>query len=454
MRQATSLLGCLAILAGCGEDSGFAYEVSECMDGAVVVSFQVLGPSPRPFRIVDPDPTDPEDVDIIGGADETVSGWTPYLDSEGRGAFTLACHAPGEKMLRLCTGEDSDEDVCRSITVNCDCGGSPPDDTPATRFDGEVLPDDRMDPFDSGGGAAGQGGDEIDQTGNGSEREAQAQADADTDFNNSTYECGEETATRIVACASEGVEDMPEGELFTFVMDLAAAVPLAPTDRSYVYALVVDSDGDPGNDWVADAAFPLDTYQGTDRWYELAYEHTGSGIWTLNVTQLDGSANRTPVASTARAVIRGNRVTFFVAASELPVSVPTYRLTSFGHDGAFTPATRGVDVIASDPTLSLLPAGCGWAGVECSVGDTGRAGALECPSDHTCVTERVDGDSRGVCVPTSLGSCGGIGSSCGENETCLREGDEISAGGYCFGPSAFDCVCATGAGQHVFPGCG
>src|SRR5690606_11893474 len=104
-----------------------------------------------------------------------------------------------------------------------------------------------------------------------------------------------------------------------------------------------------------------------------------SSAWSLAVTQLDASGTRAPVTSTARAVIAGSRVTFFIAASELPAGVPAYRTTSFRHDGAYTLATRAVDVPLANPTRSLFAAGCGYTGAECLEAN----GALaSCGVDH------------------------------------------------------------------------
>jgi hypothetical protein len=327
-------------------------------------------------------------------------------------------------------------DVERDIGLTCvpcddagvDAGpdaGAPMTGTPATTFVGPPLPDPTGDHFDSAGGDPAYTGPDIDLVQMGSEREAQSQADADTDFNMSTYECGEATAARVTVCPTD-VQPMPEGELFTFVMELAESVPTASTTASYVYSLAVDSDGDPANDFVPLPEFPLDYFRGTDRWYELRWDHL-AGSWSVTVTQLDAAGARSQVPSTVRAVIEGARVTFFVAASELPATVPTYRLSAYRDDGMGTPSERGADTSLGRPTLALLPAGCGFTGVECRNAelDRGRVGALEsCGADHTCRLEIMPGRFLGVCAPPGTASA-----------------------------AELDCLCATPTGRSVIADC-
>ena len=43
------------------------------------------------------------------------------------------------------------------------------------------------------------------------------------------------------------------------------------------------------------------------------------------------------------------------SGSELPGAAPTYRVTSFSHDGAFTPGDRGGDVAGVNPDAPFTP---------------------------------------------------------------------------------------------------
>lgn len=170
-------------------------------------------------------------------------------------------------------------------------------------------------------------------------------------FNESIVECGERTEDLVVACSEAGVLDMPPGDVGVFVMDLAGDVPLSGGDHSLIYSVVLDSDADPADNWVFNPPFDWDFFQGTDRWYELTYDHR-SDTWFLTVTQLTpaGQVPNTTEPSTVRAVVEGDMVAFFISMSEFRSPEPAYRFSAFGHDGFFSENDRGGDVSGSDPT--------------------------------------------------------------------------------------------------------
>lgn len=175
-------------------------------------------------------------------------------------------------------------------------------------------------------------------------------------FNNTTFNCAD--TDPLVVCATS-VLPMPEGEVMIVAVEHAAPIPTASTERSYIYAIVFDSDGDPANDWVFNPPFDWDLFQGTDRWYQAVYSHT-TNTWTLAMTQVTADGSTEPGPSAARAVIVDGWVIWFVPSSELPLFPAPLRVTSFSHDGAFSPDTRGADVIGNNPTEPLLvfdPAG-------------------------------------------------------------------------------------------------
>ena len=175
-------------------------------------------------------------------------------------------------------------------------------------------------------------------------------AEADRLFR-SLYECGTVEAGQRVVCPA-GVMPMPAGELVTVTSTFAAAVPQSDPGHSYIYSAVFDSDGRASNDWVARSPFDWDLFQGADRWYQLAWDHRRAE-WSVTVTQVDDSQRTSTVPSTARAVIDGDTVTWFISASEFSPSRPGYRVTSFGHDGSFSPTDRGADVNGANPTEPL-----------------------------------------------------------------------------------------------------
>jgi len=59
------------------------------------------------------------------------------------------------------------------------------------------------------------------------------------------------------------------------------------------------------------------------------------------------------MGSAARVVVQGDTIVFFIPASEFDLELPPYRLTSFGHDGAYSESDRGADVSGIGPTEPL-----------------------------------------------------------------------------------------------------
>ena len=180
------------------------------------------------------------------------------------------------------------------------------------------------------------------------------QDEADALKNNSVYECGEaDDQGRLTVCADDG-ETLEAGDLLTVTMTLADDVPTGDTEHSYIYALVIDSDGDPANDWIAQLPFDWDLFQGADRWYQLIWDHTAQA-WSLTVTQVQPDQTMTQVASGAWVVIDGPHLNMFVPGAEFDRDAVRYRVTAFGHDGAFSEDERGADVSGADPTEPLRP---------------------------------------------------------------------------------------------------
>jgi hypothetical protein len=179
-------------------------------------------------------------------------------------------------------------------------------------------------------------------------------AEVDADFNNSVFECGDVSGARRVVCPA-GVQPMPAGDVVVVAMVLAGDVPQSDAEHSYIYSAVFDSDGQAANNWRPQAPFDWDYFGGTDRWYQLAWDHLG-GQWALTVTQVGASgATGDAGPSTARAVIEGDTIVFFISATEFPAALPGFRVSAFGHDGRFGEATRAGDVSGANPTEALTP---------------------------------------------------------------------------------------------------
>lgn len=181
-------------------------------------------------------------------------------------------------------------------------------------------------------------------------------------FNQSIFECGDRSR-RTVICALDSLP-MPPGNLVAATIVLAepipspsqpfdpqAMLPIPSGDVMLVYAFVVDRDGDPSNNFRAVPPYDWDYYQGTDTWYELVGDPE-YGLWELYATD----ASRRPFPSTARAVIDGNTITFFIAAGELgDLSLVRYRMSAFQTDGSYRPEISTGDVTGDDPQQDLLP---------------------------------------------------------------------------------------------------
>jgi hypothetical protein len=169
-------------------------------------------------------------------------------------------------------------------------------------------------------------------------------------FNNSTYEC--DARDPLVVCADD-LLPMPAGDILVVAVQHDDIVPQDSTERSYIYALVFESDGDTANDWVFNPPFDWDLFQGADRWYQTIYSHT-TGEWAMSVIQLDDTGTPGPDASSVRVVIQGPWVVWFVPAAEIPDFPGRFRATAFAHDGQFTAATRGADVTGANPTEPMF----------------------------------------------------------------------------------------------------
>jgi len=181
-------------------------------------------------------------------------------------------------------------------------------------------------------------------------------------FNQSIFKCSDRSP-RAVICPAD-VLPMPPGDLVAATMildgpipapaqpfDPEANLPIPSSDMMLVYAFVVDRNGDPTDNFNAVPPYDWDYYQGTDTWYELVGDPE-YGLWVLYATD----ARRQPFASTARAVIDGDSITFFVAAEELgDLSVVRYRMSAFQTDGSYQPEVSTGDVTGADPQQELIP---------------------------------------------------------------------------------------------------
>jgi hypothetical protein len=167
-------------------------------------------------------------------------------------------------------------------------------------------------------------------------------------FNLSLFECGETSPEGWLTVCGLTAGDFPEGDMLVFAALFDGEIPLDDPNAFYTYAVVMDSDGDPSNNFEFMPPYDWDYYQGTDRWYELVWDPT-LGAWELYLV----GENFAELHTDARAVIVENAVIFFIPASEVAVERPAFRMTAFGHDGTYAPEASGGDVTGDNPAQPL-----------------------------------------------------------------------------------------------------
>lgn len=178
----------------------------------------------------------------------------------------------------------------------------------------------------------------------------------DLTYNFSVFECGETRASdhlngiEITTVCAPDVTPIDAGEVIVVAAEYMDVLPGPGSEDYYTYAVVFDSDGDPANDWQYQGDFDWDFYQGADRWYQLEWDPT-TQAWSLRVSDnLDAYG-----PSGVRAILFGDTIMWVIPASEFASEFPAYRVTSFVHDGTFTPEVSGGDVSGADPTEPPIP---------------------------------------------------------------------------------------------------
>ena len=158
---------------------------------------------------------------------------------------------------------------------------------------------------------------------------------------------------RITADSRPAGEE-PEGDALVVNLTVASAPDETGSGPHLIYAAVIESDGDPANDWVPQGVYDWDTYQSADRWYEVFYDPGSDPAWAMTVTQVDGNQGRAEVESHAVASVDGPNLTLEIPSAELPRGAASlYRTVSFAHDGAFSESDRGADVCGDNPTQPM-----------------------------------------------------------------------------------------------------
>ncbi len=182
-----------------------------------------------------------------------------------------------------------------------------------------------------------------------------SQFKADFIYNFSVFECGTTAdvprlGTDVTTVCPPGVGDVPEGDLIVIAAQYSDTLPTAGDENHYTYAAVFESNDDPSDDWQYQGPYDWDFFIGTDRWYQINWD-PDSQQWSMTVTNGQKPGGETA----ARAVLAGDTIFWMIPASEFASPNPTYRVTSFIHDGTYAPEASGGDVSGDDPTEPLLP---------------------------------------------------------------------------------------------------
>jgi hypothetical protein len=141
----------------------------------------------------------------------------------------------------------------------------------------------------------------------------------------------------------------PPGGWLVATAWMAGEIPQADTDYSYVIASTFTSNTRTEDDWVPVAPYDWDTYQGTDQWYEVIWDHV-AGVWRLQATETVAGGLQVRFETAARVLIDGDRVTWFIPMEEFSNPVPGIRLATFAHDGSGVDGLHGADVSGALPT--------------------------------------------------------------------------------------------------------
>jgi hypothetical protein len=173
---------------------------------------------------------------------------------------------------------------------------------------------------------------------------------ADAAAQNATFVTANENAQLVT---EDGDGTLEPGDYIIARMQLDDIVDGGSSDHRLIFSAVFDSDGDAANNWVPIDPWDWDFFQGADRWYQLMRSAGGSS-WSLSCTQVDSSQATAAAPTDALALVYGSYITFLIPINEIPAAAPTYRLTAYGDDGAWSEDDRGGDVPDENPTLPML----------------------------------------------------------------------------------------------------
>lgn len=159
---------------------------------------------------------------------------------------------------------------------------------------------------------------------------------------------------RVVSEETTGLSEVGTGIFLQWAVELDGPLPApgADDDHHFVYTAALETDGDPANNWQPQGDFDWDLYGRTDWWLELIWDGDYDRA-SLRARRVTFDQQIETVPTDALALLSGSTLGFYIPIDELPGDQVGFRITTFGHDGAYSENDRGADVLGADPTEPL-----------------------------------------------------------------------------------------------------
>jgi len=128
-------------------------------------------------------------------------------------------------------------------------------------------------------------------------------------------------------------EPLDRGLFTVFTVEVGGDLPAGPSDLRYQYGIVADVNGNAGDNYKATGAYPSDTFDDTDTWYQV---QGGPGGLEFSVTD---ATDFSPIMSGARVAIGGPLMAIIAPQSEVgggpDAPAVSWRATAFSHTGDY-----------------------------------------------------------------------------------------------------------------------
>ena len=166
------------------------------------------------------------------------------------------------------------------------------------------------------------------------------------------FGCDRADALVVVVCPDGGPPLPDEPGAWVFV-GINNTIPGVGGEGELIYSYVVETDGDPANDWQPQGPYAWDFYQGTDTWFEL-FGDLSTGQWRAAASRVTADQTIEEAELPFRVIIWDDTVWWWIPESSAPADAP-FRVSAFSHDGTYDPSSANGDVPGADPTEGLLP---------------------------------------------------------------------------------------------------